>query len=251
MHITKNGKWFSTNHDASLGHLIESLDNAQIDKAVVLPIAPYISNEFVAKACSEYSDKLIGFASVNPCHSESVKILEDDINKYNLKGLKIHPKIQGFQLSEYSVNIVIEKAAELNIPILIDAFIKPKDTNFQNLVMDIGKIAQKYPSAKIILPHLGGFNHNEILQVMNENNNIYFDLSFVLRYFKFNQEILFESILPTIKKIGANRLIYGSDSPEREIKNYFNFTNKLLDNIGFTPTEKEKVFSKNILKLIG
>lgn len=89
VHRRENGKWFNANHNASVERLIKSLGESEIDKAVVLPIAPFISNEVVAKVCSEYPEKLIGFASVNPLDSDAVKKLEEDVIKYDLKGLKV------------------------------------------------------------------------------------------------------------------------------------------------------------------
>jgi len=248
VHITENGEWFNTNHNASVERLIKSIGESEIDKAVVLPIAPFISNEFVAKVCSEYPDKLIGFASVNPLESDAVKKLEEDVVKYDLKGLKLHPKLQEFQLDNPNVLLVIEKAAELNIPVLIDAWIGSKDVEHQDLISSIGRVANKTPSAKIILPHLGGFNYNEIPQIAHDNDNIYFDLSLVLTYF--DRKTIYDHIVPIMKDIGANRLIYGSDYPEINLENYYIFTSKLIKKI-FNQQEKKLVFGGTMDNLIN
>lgn len=248
VHITENGKWFHTDYDASVERLIKSLEESKIDKAVVLPIAPFISNEFVANVCNEYPDKLIGFASANPNDKNAVKKLEEDVLEYDLKGLKLHPRLQEFQIDNPKVFLVIKKAAELKIPVLIDAWVRPKDVEYQDLVGSIGRVAKKVPSAKIILAHLGGFNYSEIPQIARENSNIYFDLSYVLTYFK--QEIAYNQIVPIIKDIGANRLIYGSDYPENDVGNYLKDTRKILNELCFTYKEKKFIFSETIKSLM-
>lgn len=248
VHITENGKWFNTNHNASVRRLIKSLEESKIDKAVVLPIAPFISNEFVAKVCSEYPKKLIGFASVNPLDSDAVKKLEEDVIKYDLKGLKLHPRLQEFQLADKNAQLVIKKAAELNIPVLIDAWIGSNDVEHQDLISSISHIAKKIPSAKLILAHLGGFNYDEIPQIARDNGNIYFDLSFVLTYL--DQKTIHNYIVPIIKNIGANRLIYGSDYPEINLKNYYIYMLKIIEKI-FNQEEKKLVFGGTIDNLIN
>ena len=248
VHITEDGKWFDTNIDASVERLIKSLEKSKIDKAVVLPIAPFISNKFVAKVCNDYPDKLVGFASVNPKDNDAVKKLEQDVITYDLKGLKVHPKLQEFQLLDQNTLSVIKKAAELKIPVLIDAWIRPKDIGYQDLISSIGQVANKIPSAKIILAHLGGFNYNKIPQIARDNDNIYFDLSFVLTYF--DRKILYNHIVPFIKNIGADRLIYGSDYPERDIKIYLKSAQEIFDNMGFTYDEKRFIFAETFNSLI-
>lgn len=248
VHITEDGKWFHTDYDASVEKLLINLEESKIDKAVILPIAPFISNEFVAKVCSQYPDKFIGFVSVYPNDKNALNELEKSVINYGLKGLKLHPKFQGFKLNEPNVELVIKKAAELKIPVLIDAWVRPQDTEYQDLISSIAQVAKKIPSAKIILAHLGGFNYNEIPQIARENNNIYFDLSFILTHF--NRDVIYNHIIPVIKYVDANRLIYGSDYPEIDVETYLKSTREIFNNMGFKLEEKRYIFRKTIGSLL-
>ena len=247
VHVTENGKWFNTNHDASIGNLIRSLNQSSIDKAVVLPIAPVISNEFVAKICKEYPDQLIGFASVDPFEKSAELELEKAVVDLKLKGLKLHPKIQNFKMDSQTVIPVIKKAADLKIPVLIDGWIRPIDTDHQNLLDSIYTIAREFPNVNIVLAHLGGFKFKDITRIAN-TDNIYFDLSFVLTYF--NEKILSEQIAPILIKLGASKLIYGSDHPEIDMNLYYKFTLNLLKSIGFNSKDINKIFRENISQLL-
>jgi predicted TIM-barrel fold metal-dependent hydrolase len=245
VHVTENGKWFNTHHDASLERLILSLEESGIDKAVVLPIAPFVSNQFVARVCSEYPDRLMGFASVNPLERDAADILVECIEN-GLKGLKLHPKLQKFQLSDLNAQKVIEKAADLKIPVVIDAWVQPEDSVYQHVIHSIAATARRIPHAHIILTHLGGYKYNEILPVSKETKNIYFDLSFVMAHV--DHETLYNYIAPLIREIGADHLIYGSDYPEIDIKNYYLFAQKFLDDF-FSRKEKNLILGDNILRL--
>src|SRR3990172_10037888 len=99
-HIHPDPKGFGERYDASLETLISSLEKSDVDKAILLPISPYVPNEFIAEACRKYPDLLIGFASVNPLDPGSPDKLMHDVKKYNLKGLKLHPRIQKFSLGD-------------------------------------------------------------------------------------------------------------------------------------------------------
>jgi len=227
VHVTENGKWFDTDYDASVEGLVKSLEESKIAKAVVLPIAPFISNEFVAKICNEYPDKLIGFASVNPLDSDAVKKLEEDIIKYDLKGLKLHPRLQNFKPNNSIYFPIYKKAEELGIPILFDTFLNKPTLLKDQIPLLYDEIARIIPDTPIIMAHFGGFKFLEALAVANANKNIYFDISGTLEYFyntPYQDQIKF-----VFEKVGFNRIIYGSDYPEKGIQENLIFTRKVFE----------------------
>jgi Tat protein secretion system quality control protein TatD with DNase activity len=56
-HIHPDPSGFGEKYNASVEYLINSLENSEVDKTIVLPIYPQISNKFVVDACKKYSDK--------------------------------------------------------------------------------------------------------------------------------------------------------------------------------------------------
>ena len=46
--------------------IIEQMDEVGLDRLVVLPIAPYMTNEDVAELVAKKPDRFVGFASVLP-----------------------------------------------------------------------------------------------------------------------------------------------------------------------------------------
>lgn len=105
---------------------VESLDGAGIDKAVVMPIAPHGSNEDIANCVEQAPDRLIGFASVMPMatpmrqtNADPVSVLEDAVVRLGLRGLKLHPIVQGFEICDPGIAPTVDAAGELGIPVLI------------------------------------------------------------------------------------------------------------------------------------
>jgi predicted TIM-barrel fold metal-dependent hydrolase len=212
-HIHPDSRGFGERYDASLKNLITCLDNSPVDMAIILPISPMVPNEFIVEACNQYPNRLLGFASVNPLEGENAADqLETYIKRNKLKGLKLHPRLQNFDLSNPAILPVFKRSAELGIPILIDAFPGMTDTGTVSIPIQIGKIAAIIPDAKLIIAHAGGYKILDSLFIAKKHCSIYLDLSYSLNYFRsssIEQDIHF-----VIKKLGANRCIYGSDHPE-------------------------------------
>lgn len=105
---------------------VGQLDAMGIDKAVVLPIAPYMTNEEVARHVATSPDRIIGFASVVPFaqttgipRRDPVEELVYAVRQLGLKGLKLHPVIQGFDINDPGLIPVVRTAGELGIPVLL------------------------------------------------------------------------------------------------------------------------------------
>jgi len=248
-HIHPNPKGFGEKYNASVENLINSLENSNVDKTIVLPIYPQISNKFVANSCKKYPEKLIGFASVNPLEGvKAAEVLEKDIKKYNLKGLKLHPRLQKFDLKDPQIIPVFQKCADLKIPVVIDAFPGINITNNESIPFLIGNIAQIVPNVNIIIAHAGGYKILDTLFVAKSHKNIYLDISYTLFYFQGSS--IENDLKFVIKKIGANRCIYGSDHPELELNNTYDLSVKLLKKYGLSKEEMEYIFGETINSLI-
>ncbi|GGM40278.1 amidohydrolase family protein [Dactylosporangium sucinum] len=96
-----------------------------IDAGVVLPIAPYMTNEAVADLVTKGAGKVIGFASVVPFaettgipREDPLATLDHAVNTLGLRGLKLHPLIQGFALNDPGLVPVVSAAGDLGIPVL-------------------------------------------------------------------------------------------------------------------------------------
>ena len=249
VHPEKSG--FGDKCDASLDNLIRRLDESKVDKAVILPIAPMVSNAFIGQCCSEYPNKLIGFASVNPLDGfQIIEKLEEDVYNYKLKGLKLHPRWQGFSYNDYfKVFRLVQKASQLNIPVLFDAFPYGSSALTNNILLLINDLAVDLPEAKIIIAHMGGYKLFDALMIAKSNNNIFLDISFTPLYFK--DSSIEKDVFFAIKKLGSNRCIYGSDHPQIDLAESLNLARENFDKYSFSIREREDVFCNTIASLLN
>ncbi len=253
VHPQKDG--YGKKHDASLDFLMENLAESEVDKAAIFPIAgdsPTVSrvqNSFIAECCEKYPDQLIGFASVHPLEDANApEALERDVEQYNLKGLKLHPRVQGFSAEDERIVPVVEKAAELGLPVAIDCMLwKPTPLRDQ-LPLNIDTLSKRVPEAKIIMCHAGGFFFLEALAVAVANDNVYLDVSVSLEYFSgtpFEDQFVF-----VLKQVGAKRVIYGSDHPEKPLGKTYPTVKSILKKHGFSDEDLDWIFGKTFMSIL-
>jgi predicted TIM-barrel fold metal-dependent hydrolase len=83
--------------------LLDLMDKSGVSKAVILPIAPYISNNYIYKIVEVEPRRLVGFASVVPNPADkAVMELERAVLDLGLRGLKLHPGMQGLLPKEHA-----------------------------------------------------------------------------------------------------------------------------------------------------
>lgn len=250
VHIHPNSEGFGREKDASLEKLIESMESCIVEKAVVLPIWPEVSNEFVHESVKRYPDRLVGFASVNPLGGDDAACeLERSVKEFGLKGLKLHPRSQGFRADDERILPVIRKCAELEIPVVLDSILNRPGYLMDQRPLLVDKLARDVPDAKIIMAHMGGFRFMDALAVANTNKNVYLDISVTLSYFSgssFEKDLEF-----VIKKVGADRIIYGSDHPDPMLDAAFEESSKIFERFDLTETEKKRILGETMKRLLN
>ena len=239
----------------STEEFIAALKKAKVDKAIVLPIAPEVSNELINKECEKYPDKLIGFASTNPVGGKpAADKLISDMKKLGLNGIKLHPKLQKFSLSDKKVVEFfkeLDSKLQFQVPVLIDCWFSDSDSD-QSVEQTINFfVSNDFKNLIFILAHSGGFKYNKIMPLANKEN-LFIELSYVLNTFKkHNKEALIHDFMQKLKEVDPSKIVFGSDFPECNISETVKLVEGLLDNYGFTPENKSKIFSGNITRLVS
>ncbi len=193
--------------------LIAQMDEAGIEKSILYAVeAPlvYASNEYVHALCSQFPDRLMGFASVNPMSPDAPAVLEKAVREMHLAGLKLHPPLQGFSPDDETVFPVYQKAVELDIPVVFHVGTTPfgslcRLAHANPLLID--EVAVRFPTLRIMLTHLGTLWHNEAFMVVEKNPNVFIDTA---AYVTEIAEILTPDI---VRRIGPEKIIFGTDYP--------------------------------------
>ncbi len=245
---------------------IQFLDENGIDVGVILPIAPYIPNDYVYRVLSYEPERLIGFASVIPNPADiAIKELKRAIIDLGLKGLKLHPGMQGFCTRHPHIVKVLRIGGELGIPVIIHAMkgdlsslffrsIKEHSLPSPDKIEDYDLLPVLAPETTIIYAHMGGlFGFREFMAIAAGHPNVYLDISYSL--VTIAEEIGIQRLSVYFKYLGADKLVFGSDHIIELTPNWLSAKKQIsiIKNLpGLSDDEKELILSgnaKRILKL--
>jgi len=229
--------------------LLESMREAGVVKSVVLPIPGKVSNKAISGLCSAHLDKLIGFGWGNPNEgARGAKKTLCELETLSLQGLKLHPRIQGFDFKDRHV---IEFFKELDkhkeLVIIMDCWFSDKDDAACKEMMNFVASMKK---TKIILAHAGGFQYNKIIPFASKKN-IFLDISYTLHAFEKHSKIdNLKGFMVSLKKIPSSKIIFGSDFPECDILESIKLSKKWLMSGGFDSEELDRIYVKNIKRVL-
>lgn len=218
--------------------LLGLMDEAGIDKAVVTTYAdepgPEDGVERLKEYVAEHPDRFIGFPRMDPRYGdEALETFERAITDADMRGLKLHPVSNlSNPFADFTVEMM-DRAADLDVPVLIHS-----GDRIMCLPRQIGEAADR-TDATIIMGHIGGFfNANEAIEVAAEHENIVLETS-AFPYPRVIQE--------AVDRLGAERVIYGSDQPAAnphvELEKI-----RVLD---LTDRQRELILYENTAQLLG
>lgn len=153
---------------------VEFMDVAGIERAVVLSHdglfdpAP-TTNEDLSRFVGEFPDRLLGFGTVHPRLEGAADEVERMMGPLGLRGLKMHPWLQGFSMHEASLDPICEVLAAAGGILLSHDGTPPYSTATQ-----IAALARRHPRLPIVLGH-GGLHDTwrEALAAVAETENLY------------------------------------------------------------------------------
>jgi len=234
------------------------LDAAGLDKAVVVAVdattalgKTVYTNEQIAELCA-MSDRLIGFASVDPHQPGAAAKLEAAIAQLGLRGLKLDPAMQQFRPSDRAAYPVYEKAQELGIPVLFHAGMSwaPGSRLEFGQPLLFEPIAVDFPKLNIVLAHLAWPWVTEAVALALKYPNVHLDTSAL--YFDNPRDFLRHAMtqvvpLSVFECSLRRQILFGSNYPRVEIKNMANAVRAL----GFSPDFLKLLFGGNAARLLG
>ncbi len=214
-----------------------------VDRFVLLNIATNVKQQTNVNnfAIAQNTDNVISFGSVHPDSPGALDELER-IAGAGLLGVKFHPEYQDFRIDDKKVYPLYEKCRSLG---LVMVFHAGSDLGFSRPPAAppaaVGKVLRAFPDAKMVMAHLGGCLLWDEVESHVAGCAGYIDTSFTFG------RISAEQATRIIKKHGADRVLFGSDCPWESPADTFAF----IDSLKLTDDEKDKIFSKNALELLG
>ena len=229
--------------DGTLSALLSSMDKYGVDLSVVMPIATSPSQHTTINSfAKEITDnkRIISFGSIHPMQEDWEESL-DHIAKIGLCGIKMHPEFQDFYVDEPVICDIVKKCESLNLYILFHSgadlgYHPPVHCTPQRLRNVLDKTACK----NIIAAHFGGFMMWNDVDKYLIGTSVMMDTSMTSGYLDRAQ---FKEML---RKHGAAKILFGSDSPWQSPKESLDF----LMSLNLSDEENELIMHKNAEKLL-
>lgn len=226
-------------YSLSVDDLLKDMDVNGVECAVVVPtdrcIAVYNKegNNEVIEAARANPDRLIPFATVNPWFGEqAIDELRRSFDK-GAAGLKLHPVLQGFSIIDEISFAVVELSIEHRKPVYFHTGTPVHSTPFQ-----LAELAMRYPEGQFIMGHAAYADYwNDVSATVKCVPNITIETSLHLA-----------SFLKTLHgELGADKLIYGSDSPKTSMRVEIDKIARYIE----PEADRSAIFSGNISRLLG
>lgn len=200
--------------------LLQSMDANNIDISVVQNIGWCShdlccrSNDYIIESVLRYSDRLIGFCSIQPCDPEKAIVELERCFKQGIRGVgELRPDVQGFDLSNGDLLDPLVDIIERNNAVLSIHASEPVGHEYKgkgNVTPGcLYNFVRRYPGLKIILAHFGGgLPFYELMpEVRSALENVYYDTAAA--------PFLYDSAVYNVVRgiCGSRKLLYGSDWP--------------------------------------
>jgi predicted TIM-barrel fold metal-dependent hydrolase len=252
-HITPDGRWFSTSFDASEGRLLREMDDAGVDKSVVVALAGYIENDFIARVCARHPQRLIPGASINPLAYPTPKEASTALTSLqsgNAFGvLKLHPRLNKYDpLSSECLTLLDGIAASHSpLPIWLDTLFQyPGASLRQSPVDTIRELVRRFPSLTFVLLHACGSDILELARSIKDCYNAFLDISYTVRRRRGGpaEKDFIEAV-----RLFNSKMVFGSDFPEISFREAFeDFNSRSLD---LSDEDRGSVLGGRLQQILG
>jgi hypothetical protein len=181
--------------------LVAKIDAVGVDKAVMFPfVEGNFTNAPIKEAFDQYPDRLIPYCAVNPWEPDAADEVRRCIVDWGFKGLKLHPTINGFHLSDPNlVDPLFKVAEEFDIPIIVHGA-----SDLYNSPPEFALMAARFPKVNLLMAHMGFFwSVDQAIAFARQYDNLYLETS---------RAPIFE-IQTAVRELGPHKVIWGTDSP--------------------------------------
>jgi uncharacterized protein len=204
--------------------LIAAMDEAGVDKSIVLPLdfgirfgEPEISiteqHRRIHGVVAAHPSRLIGFVGVDPRRPEAIDIIRSSIKDLGFMGVKLHPGA-GFSVRSTAMQPIWEQILELDVPVMVHtghAFGPLMSRHCQPI--DLDDPLAKYPDLRIVAAHLAGGWFDELCWMGYTKPNLYADISLWQNRCRQNRADFISAIRTALDMFGPGRLLFGTDWP--------------------------------------
>ncbi|HEX6574277.1 MAG TPA: amidohydrolase family protein [Gemmatimonadaceae bacterium] len=225
----------------SADDLIKLLDEAGIRRAVILSNAYFFDglvpipgddyanvraeNDWTAEQVAKYPDRLVAFCSFNPTREHASRELDRCAKSGAFKGVKLHLGTSPVDLDNpvhvAKTRKIFEQSNRLGLPLLLHLTASPEWGKRQAEIF-LNQLVTAAPDVQVVVAHLwgGAWYNDEVLSFFADavsngrpgTKNLYFEVSQAALITR-GKPAMLQAIATHMRRIGLNRMYYGSDTP--------------------------------------
>ena len=206
----------------STGQLIEEMDEAGVERSVILGQDTHatpnpnfkkytIRNDDLASLAARSKGRLVPFAGVDPnAGKDALRELKRAVKSLGMRGLKIHSSANSVYPNDRKLMFPIyEYCQEQGVPILFhtgttglgDCEVKFSKPEY------LDEVCQAFPDLKIVMAHFGWPWSDVTMAVALRNPGVFIDVS------GWKPRYLPPGIIPYLNGIIQDRFLFGTDYP--------------------------------------
>lgn len=114
--------------------------------------------------------------------------------------------------------------------------------------LTLAKLIAENVNTTVVMAHAGGARVLDAMSIALDIDNIMMDLAFSLSFWEGSS--VMQDIAFCIKKVGADRILFGSDGPHLNVKQTIDVAKDFFNQYNFSDLDKENMFYKNADRLI-
>ena len=230
-------------YDGKYSTLVEAGSKIGVKHFVVFSVATtpqqvHSINNYIADTVRQSEGLMTGLGALHP-DSETIEEDIAEIVSLGLKGAKMHPDFQKFQIDDKKCYKIYEACQKYRLPVLLHTGDSRYDySNPQRMK----KVLEDFPDLIVIGAHFGGWScWKEAAETLSKYKNFYVDCSSSFDWLAADES------RELVRMYGADHVLFATDFPmwnhETEYKHFAD--------MNLTDEENELILYKNALKLFG
>lgn len=222
--------------------LIEHMDMWGVDISVIQPVITKPSQTVTTNtwAAEAQSDRIIAFGGIHPDTDDYKRDL-DFVASLGLKGIKLHAEYQRFYPEEERMLRIYDYAFSKGLIVLHHAGFDPgMPEPFHSNPERFAKMLYLLSGGTFVLAHLGGQEMWDDVEKYLVGKDVYFDTSMGFECYSNEQ------FMRIVKKHGADKILFGSDSPWSDASREL----AVLNSLSLNENEKQMILCDNAKRLL-
>jgi predicted TIM-barrel fold metal-dependent hydrolase len=157
--------------------------------------------------------------------------------------------LQHFSLDDPRTANLVREAGALSAPVVIDAF-PDGDWLMQGFdPLAFARLCNQCPETRIVVAHFGGHHVIDCMMLAKRISNMYFDLSYSLLYYR--GSAVTANMTYAMRSLKHRRVFYGSDYPDRSVRETLSGSIAVLSEAGFGREELDRILYLNAEEFYG